>query len=80
MLLCSTEAKPENKDLDSEEPSRGAEVGAAVGSQPQRVALFPGVDPSALKVTHLTSASLRCVRRVSARVFIQMSPPAGRPS
>ncbi|XP_069562731.1 uncharacterized protein KIAA1671 [Brachyistius frenatus] len=40
----STEAKAESKDDDSdcEEPARGA-------SQPQRIALFPGVDPSALK-------------------------------
>ncbi|MEQ2173844.1 hypothetical protein GOODEAATRI_001638 [Goodea atripinnis] len=34
---------------ESEEQARGADVGPAVPSQPQRVALFPGVDPSALK-------------------------------
>ncbi|MEQ2290299.1 hypothetical protein AMECASPLE_001943 [Ameca splendens] len=47
----STEAKAENKndDSESEEQARGADAGSAVPSQPQRVALFPGVDPSALK-------------------------------
>ncbi|XP_021166017.2 protein PRRC2C isoform X1 [Fundulus heteroclitus] len=47
----STEAKAENKDDDSEseEPAKGADAGPAVPSQPQRVALFPGVDASALK-------------------------------
>ncbi|XP_073323066.1 uncharacterized protein KIAA1671 homolog isoform X2 [Pagrus major] len=47
----STEAKPERKDddSDSEETTRGADGGSAVASQPQRVALFPGMDPSALK-------------------------------
>lgn len=46
-----TELKAENKDSDSEEPPRGADGGPAVVSQPQRVAVFPGMDPSALKVT-----------------------------
>ncbi|KAM9393273.1 uncharacterized protein KZ484_004471 [Pholidichthys leucotaenia] len=48
----STEAKPETKDSDSdseEQKSRGADSGHAATAQPQRVALFPGVDPSALK-------------------------------
>uniref|UniRef100_A0A3Q3AEU6 Trichohyalin-like n=1 Tax=Kryptolebias marmoratus TaxID=37003 RepID=A0A3Q3AEU6_KRYMA len=47
----STEAKAESKDDDSEseETTRGADAGPAVASQPQRIALFPGVDPSALK-------------------------------
>ncbi|CAN9513530.1 unnamed protein product [Ophioblennius macclurei] len=47
----STEAKPERKedDSDSEEPARGAEISPAMTSQPQRVALFPGMDPSVLK-------------------------------
>ncbi|KAK5602361.1 hypothetical protein CRENBAI_013365 [Crenichthys baileyi] len=47
----STEAKAENKndDSESEEQARGADAGPAVPAQPQRVALFPGVDPSALK-------------------------------
>ncbi|XP_036953043.1 calponin homology domain-containing protein DDB_G0272472 isoform X2 [Acanthopagrus latus] len=47
----STEAKPESKDSDSdaEETTRGADGGSAVASQPQRIALFPGMDPSALK-------------------------------
>ncbi|XP_040897726.1 calponin homology domain-containing protein DDB_G0272472 [Toxotes jaculatrix] len=47
----STEAKVESKvdDSDSEEQARGADAPPAVASQPQRVALFPGMDPSALK-------------------------------
>ncbi|KAK9522393.1 hypothetical protein VZT92_018861 [Zoarces viviparus] len=46
----STEAKVENKDDDSsEEPAKGVDASPAVSSQPQRVALFPGMDPSALK-------------------------------
>lgn len=40
-----------NDDSDSEEHAR-AEASPAVASQPQRVALFPGMDPSALKVSH----------------------------
>nr|XP_015827515.2 titin homolog [Nothobranchius furzeri] len=45
----STEPKAQFKDLEPEEKIRGADPGPAVVSQPQRVALFPGVDPSALK-------------------------------
>uniref|UniRef100_A0A8C2XS76 Si:ch73-138n13.1 n=1 Tax=Cyclopterus lumpus TaxID=8103 RepID=A0A8C2XS76_CYCLU len=48
----STEAKVEIKDddSDSEEPARRADTSPlAVSSQPQRIALFPGMDPSALK-------------------------------
>ncbi|XP_041643036.1 calponin homology domain-containing protein DDB_G0272472-like [Cheilinus undulatus] len=47
----STEPKVEVKDddSDSEEPPKGADTASAVSSQPQRVALFPGMDPSALK-------------------------------
>ncbi|XP_068559916.1 calponin homology domain-containing protein DDB_G0272472 [Cebidichthys violaceus] len=47
----STEAKVESKDDDSssEEPAKEADASPAVSSQPQRVALFPGMDPSALK-------------------------------
>uniref|UniRef100_UPI0037E940FB calponin homology domain-containing protein DDB_G0272472 n=1 Tax=Semicossyphus pulcher TaxID=241346 RepID=UPI0037E940FB len=47
----STEAKVEVKDddSDSEEPARGADVSSTVASQPQRIALFPGMDPLALK-------------------------------
>ncbi|XP_056232197.1 trichohyalin isoform X1 [Seriola aureovittata] len=47
----STEAKVESKDddSDSEEQARGADAHPAVASPPQRVALFPGMDPSALK-------------------------------
>lgn len=45
----STEARVESKanDSDSEEQARGGD--SAVSSQPPRVALFPGMDPSALK-------------------------------
>lgn len=52
-VLPATEAKVESKDddSDSEQQTRGAESSPAVASQPQRIALFPGVDPSALKVT-----------------------------
>ncbi|XP_062273804.1 titin homolog [Scomber scombrus] len=46
----STEERVESKnyDSDSEEQAR-ADASPAVASQPQRIALFPGVDPSALK-------------------------------
>uniref|UniRef100_A0A3Q3KZR6 Tankyrase 1-binding protein C-terminal domain-containing protein n=1 Tax=Mastacembelus armatus TaxID=205130 RepID=A0A3Q3KZR6_9TELE len=46
----STEVKVENKDddSDSEEQSRVADFSPAVASQPQRIAMFPGMDPSAL--------------------------------
>ncbi|GAA6220791.1 uncharacterized protein KIAA1671 homolog [Lates japonicus] len=47
----STEAKVESKDddSDSEEQARGADAPPAAASQPQRIALFPGMDHSALK-------------------------------
>ena len=47
-----TEEKVESKndDSDCEEQTR-ADASPAVASQPQRIALFPGVDPSALKVS-----------------------------
>ena len=52
-----TEAKVESKDADSDSEerargakARGAEAGPAVSSQPQRIPLFTGLDPSALKV------------------------------
>lgn len=49
----STETKVSRKDpdsdSDSEELARGPDSGPAVSSQPPRVALFPGVDASALK-------------------------------
>ncbi|CAL9708638.1 unnamed protein product [Knipowitschia caucasica] len=47
----STEEKPEIKeeDSDSEEQPKGSDAGpTAASSQPQRVALFPGMDQSAL--------------------------------
>uniref|UniRef100_A0A3P9JCZ5 Si:ch73-138n13.1 n=1 Tax=Oryzias latipes TaxID=8090 RepID=A0A3P9JCZ5_ORYLA len=47
----STEAKPESQEteLESEKPTRGVDVGLSVPSQLQRVAVFPVLDPSALK-------------------------------
>lgn len=52
-ILAMTEAKIESKndDSDSEEQNKEADVSPAVASQPQRIALFPGMDPSALKVS-----------------------------
>lgn len=51
-ILPMTEAKVVSKDddSDSEEQNKEADVSPAVASQPQRIALFPGVDPSTLKV------------------------------
>uniref|UniRef100_A0A3Q2XWG3 Trichohyalin-like n=1 Tax=Hippocampus comes TaxID=109280 RepID=A0A3Q2XWG3_HIPCM len=48
----STEEKVERKmdEVDSEEQARGADAAATFASQPQRIALFPGVDSQALKV------------------------------
>ncbi|XP_030593249.1 uncharacterized protein LOC115785627 [Archocentrus centrarchus] len=48
----STETKAESKDddSDSEQQPKGADAAPAIASQPHRVALFPGMDPSALKV------------------------------
>ncbi|XP_061529012.1 trichohyalin-like isoform X2 [Phycodurus eques] len=48
----STEEKVEHKmdEVDSEEQATGADAAAAFASQPQRIALFPGVDSQALKV------------------------------
>ncbi|XP_036382041.1 uncharacterized protein KIAA1671-like [Megalops cyprinoides] len=51
MYRDSTEEKVESskqEDSDTEDQPRGAETRPAA-SQPQRVALFPGMDPSALK-------------------------------
>ncbi|XP_071374885.1 uncharacterized protein KIAA1671 isoform X2 [Centroberyx affinis] len=47
----STEEKAESKqeDSDSEEQARGIDHRSAAASQPQRIQLFPGMDPSALK-------------------------------
>ncbi|XP_035021701.2 titin homolog isoform X1 [Hippoglossus stenolepis] len=47
----STEAKVERKedDSNSEEQARRVDLSPAAASQPQRVALFPGMDPSVLK-------------------------------
>ncbi|XP_060893551.1 titin homolog [Labrus mixtus] len=47
----STEPKVEVKDeeSDSEEPTRRADATSAIASQPQRIAMFPGMDPSVLK-------------------------------
>ncbi|XP_061622463.1 trichohyalin isoform X2 [Phyllopteryx taeniolatus] len=48
----STEEKVERKmdEVDSEEQATGADAAGAFASQPQRIALFPGVDSLALKV------------------------------
>nr|XP_046242567.1 plectin [Scatophagus argus]XP_046242568.1 plectin [Scatophagus argus]XP_046242570.1 plectin [Scatophagus argus]XP_046242571.1 plectin [Scatophagus argus]XP_046242572.1 plectin [Scatophagus argus]XP_046242573.1 plectin [Scatophagus argus]XP_046242574.1 plectin [Scatophagus argus] len=47
----STEAKAGSQvdDSDSEEQVRGVDSGPGVSSQPQRIPVFPGMDPSALK-------------------------------
>lgn len=52
LFCCASDSKVKRKDSDSdsEEPTRGADSSPALPSQPQRVALFPGMDPSALKV------------------------------
>lgn len=44
-----SKVKRKDSDSDSEEPARGADSSPALPSQPQRVAMFPGMDPSALK-------------------------------
>lgn len=64
------EAKAETKDDDSDsgEPTKGADASAAVSSQPQRIALFPGMDPSALKVI-LPCAFVRCIHHTSMSYF-----------
>ena len=54
ICVCSmTEAKVERKedDSNSEEQARRVDLSPAAASQPQRVALFPGMDPSVLKVS-----------------------------
>lgn len=72
MLFCLTEAKVSLKDsdLESEELTRGPDNGPAVSLQPPRVALFPGVDASALKVTsrdlRLTFPVLVSLKRLPA--------------
>ncbi len=65
-----TEAKVEAKDgdSDSEQQNRGSDAVPAVASQPQRVALFPGMDPSALKVNY--SANMQTVTTYS-RLFLK---------
>lgn len=50
LLFSEPKAEVKDEDSDSEEPTRGADSVPAVASQPQRVALFPGMDPLALKV------------------------------
>lgn len=57
ICICAlpvTEERVESKndDSDSEEQAR-TDASPAVASQPQRIALFPGVDPSALKVSFI---------------------------
>lgn len=74
MFFYSTETKVSRKDpdpdSDSEELPRGADSGPAVSSQPPRVALFPGVDASALK------ASLSRVRLSFLLLVLLTRPPA----
>lgn len=71
VVFFLTETKVGLKDsaLDSEELTRGPDSSAAVSSQPPRVALFPGVDASALKVTshetHLPFPELTLLKRLS---------------
>lgn len=48
--MTEAQVKSKDDDSDSEEQNKGADASPAVSSQPQRIALFPGVDPSALKV------------------------------
>lgn len=70
-VVILTERKVGLKDsaLDSEELTRGPDSSPAVSSQPPRVALFPGVDASALKVTSheilLTFPVLTLLKRFS---------------
>lgn len=70
-VVILTERKVGLKDsaLDSEELTRGPDSSPAVSSQPPRVALFPGVDSSALKVTSheilLTFPVLTLLKRLS---------------
>lgn len=70
-LCFSTETKVSRKDSDSdlEELTRGPDSGPAVSSQPPRVALFPGVDASALK------ASLSDVRLSFLLLVLLKRPP-----
>lgn len=74
VFFCLTETKVSQKDSDSdsEEPTRGPDGGPAPSSQPPRVALFPGVDASALKVSLSPRTSL------FLRLFIKTSPRGGR--
>lgn len=53
LFFCLAETKVAHRDSgsDSEELTRGPDSGLAVSSQPPRVALFPGVDALALKVS-----------------------------
>uniref|UniRef100_A0A8C1NT70 Si:ch73-138n13.1 n=1 Tax=Cyprinus carpio TaxID=7962 RepID=A0A8C1NT70_CYPCA len=44
-----TDSPKQGEDSDSEEQAKGIESRTSSVSQPQRVALFPGMDPSALK-------------------------------
>ena len=50
--ILSTEEKPEIREEESEEQKREVDPRSTTNavSQPQRIPLFPGMDPSALKV------------------------------
>lgn len=68
--LTETNVSQKDSDSDSEERTRGPDSGPAVSSQPPRVALFPGVDASALKVSvsglHLSFLVLVLLKRPPA--------------
>lgn len=49
-LLAEERAETKKDDSEPEEQAGGADASPAVAPQPQRIALFPGVDPLALKV------------------------------
>lgn len=71
LILTEAKAESKNDDSESEEQAKGADAGPAVPAQPQRVALFPGVDPSALKVSHQISIVSSCC--IMQRFFLVFS-------
>lgn len=52
----------QEEESDSEEQAKGTDSRTSSVSQPQRVALFPGMDPSALMVRLLGSADFLVCR------------------
>lgn len=69
VILTETKVGLKESALNSEELNRGPDSSPLVSSQPPRVALFPGVDASALKVTsheiHVTFPVLTLLKRLS---------------